>query len=45
MLASIIMPKRSALLSKQAVLVSPLWYLLIMLQSYLLQQDGCKVIV
>jgi hypothetical protein len=34
------MPKGSALLPKQAVLVPPLWYLLIMLQSYLLQQDG-----
>jgi hypothetical protein len=44
-LAFTIMPKGSALLSKQAVVVSPLWHLLVMLQSYLLQQNGCKAIV
>jgi len=42
MCAFIIMPKGSTLLPKQAALVPPLWHLLIMLQSHLLQQDGCQ---
>ena len=45
MIVFTIMPKGRTLLSKQAALVSPLWHLLIMLQSYLLQQDGGKAIV
>jgi hypothetical protein len=45
MIAFTIMPKGSTLLPQQTALVSPLWYLLVMLQSHLLQQERCKAIV